>query len=69
MMRLQRLRHWQRHGQSVANAEAIGALNVCACGDFNGHEGPSGPNMPLSDFQMPERPAMFASVFSPQFLA
>jgi hypothetical protein len=64
MMRLQRLRHWQRHGQSVANAEAIGALNVCAGGDFNGHEGPSGPNMPLSDFQMPE----CAAIFDPDFL-
>jgi hypothetical protein len=47
----------------VANAEAIGALNVYACGDFNGQEGPSGPNMPLSDFQMPEYAAIFELIF------
>jgi hypothetical protein len=47
----------------VANAEAIGALNVCACGDFNVHERPSGPNMPLSDFQMPDAPRFSDLIF------
>ena len=56
---LQRLRHWQRHGQILANLRANGALNVCACGDINGQAQPSGPNMPLSDFQIAERRRFF----------
>src|SRR4030088_2486794 len=45
--------------QILTNAAANGALNVCACGDINGQEQPSGSNMPLSDFQMAEEPRDF----------